>query len=167
MAKKKSKGNTGFRNDALFCFNCGRSYTIQYPQPITMAAALMTQFAKDHENCQPGGWKEPEPDMTQTESQRQDWWLKEGERGISSETMFQEISGRKIRFRQRPYQGHPSDPDDFKRCYLLLKALPEWKTQLDKMRTVSEVWNKLVDNWDKLTEMFEARLKTKKRQWHV
>ena len=27
MAKKKSKGNTGFRNDALFCFNCGRTLT--------------------------------------------------------------------------------------------------------------------------------------------
>lgn len=55
---KKQKGNTGFRNGDLFCFNCGNSYKIPYPQPVTMASALITQFSIDHEKCLPT-WVEP------------------------------------------------------------------------------------------------------------
>src|SRR6185503_15762299 len=113
MAKNQKKGKTGFRNGNLFCFNCGQSYQIHYPQPIDMAAVIMKQFAKEHKNCEPT-WKEPEPDMSQPEWQRSQWWLIYGEHGISSKTIHQTITGKPI-LGLRP--SHPHDPDDFSRCY--------------------------------------------------
>ena len=57
---KKKKGNTGFRNEKLFCYNCGASYDLNLPQPTSMAGAMMIQFAKDHEDCEKT-WTEPVP----------------------------------------------------------------------------------------------------------
>lgn len=158
MATKKV--TTGIRNGKLFCFNCGESYDLQLPQPVGMASAIMNQFEKSHKNCAKT-WIEPVamPDE-KTEQQNADWWLINGERGISSETMFYYLSGRRI----GKHESHPSDPDDFRRCYLLLKAVPQWKTQLHKLKPVSKVWEGLVDNWDKLTEMLETAMKTKGQQ---
>lgn len=159
MAKKK-KGNTGFRNEALFCFNCGGSYKIQYPQPINMAAALMSQFEKDHKNCEPT-WKEPVLDTTgKTEQECAIWWYKNGEHGISSKTMYNHLtSGMQLPQQINDRGGHPRDPDDFKRCYKLLQAVPHWKQRLNELKTISPVWEKLVDNWDQLTKMFEQNVK--------
>lgn len=53
----------------------------------------------------------------------------------------------------------PSDPADFRRCYKLLQAVPQWKARLNELKTISPVWEKLVDNWDKLTEMYEQNEK--------
>ena len=53
----------------------------------------------------------------------------------------------------------PYDPDDFSRCYKLLEAVPEWKSKLHKLKPLSNQWRKLVDNWDKLTEMYELNTK--------
>jgi hypothetical protein len=86
------------------------------------------------------------------------WWLDNGERGISSETMFQCLSGKII---SNDKGCHPHDPDDFKRCYMLLKAIPEWKDDLHKLKDLSIEWSNLVDNWDKLTEMLEEQLSSK------
>lgn len=161
--EKKTKGNTGFRNEDLFCFNCGESYKINYPQPISMATALMKQFAKDHENCKPT-WVEPTNEvMNKTEEFCANWWAENGEHGISSKTMFNHLS-KELHVRSLPlsHKSHPSDPDDFKRCHKLLQAVPQWKEKLHLMKTVSPVWSNLVDNWDKLTEMFE---KNESEKW--
>jgi hypothetical protein len=56
----------------------------------------------------------------------------------------------------------PADPDDFRRCYLLIKAVPQWKERLVELKSLSETWSKLVDNWDKLTEMLEEQMRTRK-----
>ena len=77
-----------------------------------------------------------------------------------SKTMLNHILGKEVI--QNPYQSPPSDPDDFKRCYLLLKAVPQLKTDLHKLKALSPTWSNLVDNWDKLTEMLEEQLRTKK-----
>ena len=55
---------------------------------------------------------------------------------------------------------HPYDPDDFSRCYKLLQAVPEWKIELHKLKLLSKEWDNLVENWDKLTEMFEENQRT-------
>jgi hypothetical protein len=53
----------------------------------------------------------------------------------------------------------PRDPSDFNRCSKLLQAVPQWKTELNKLKPVSETWSKLVDNWDKLeTMLIEAKV---------
>lgn len=159
----KTKGKTGFRNEELFCFNCGSSYKIQYPQPVSMAGAMMKQFAKDHENCKPT-WKEPVNETPeQTEQFCANWWAENGEHGMSSKTMFNHLTqSMQVRRLKNDYPCTPSDPDDFKRCYKLLQAVPQWKARLNELKTLSPVWEKLVDNWDKLTEMYEQN---EKQDW--
>jgi hypothetical protein len=58
--------------------------------------------------------------------------------------------------------NYPYDPDDFSRCYKLLEHVPEWKKELDKLKPLCKEWSNLVDNWDKLTEMYEQN---KKENW--
>lgn len=157
MAKKKSNGHAGFRNGKLFCFNCGQAFDIQLPQPARFAADLMLLFDKHHKHCEKT-WKEPEPMMSWDEKTRADFWFNHGEQGTSSQTIYQIMTSKNI---HGFILDHPYDPDDFRRCYGLLKMVPEWKGRIDEMRKVSPVWNRLVDHWDKLTEMFEASLKSK------
>jgi hypothetical protein len=146
-----------FRNEKIFCTNCGQEQVVPFPIQIPILSAMTKAFEKMHKKCK-GIWKQPEPDMTLPLTHRMYWWLDNGERGISSETMFQCLSGKII---SNDKGCHPHDPDDFKRCYMLLKAIPEWKNDLYKLKDLSMEWNNLVDNWDKLTEMLEEQLSSK------
>lgn len=124
-----------------------------------MFSVMTKTFMKIHKDC-PKTWQQPIVDQRLTEKQKAEWWLEHGERGISSKTIFQTIDGRKI---LEYHKGcHPSDPDDFRRCYLLLKTIPEWKEKLYMMKEVSPVWEKLVENWDRLSELLEGQMKTGK-----
>ena len=145
---------TTIRNSNLFCLNCGQKKIIPYPIAIDDMSNMMTLFDNEHKNCS-STWKQPEADLTTSVEQRMEFWLEHGERGMSSETMFQVISGKSI---GKSRMTHPSDPDDFRRCYLLLKTIPEWKSELHKLKSNSPVWSKLVDNWDKLTVMLEEQI---------
>jgi hypothetical protein len=164
---KKNEPHTGIRNGKLFCFNCGTSYDLgATPQPVTIASAIMKQFEKDHKDC-PKTWEEPiaEPDdldSLQAIAKNAQWWLANGERGISSETMFSYLNRQELRIGKN--ESHPHDPSDFRRCYLLLKAVPQWRkpAYLNKMKPVSKEWSALIDNWDKLEVMLEEQMKTNK-----
>ncbi len=172
MAKKAKKQtcNTGLRNRNLFCFNCCVAFPMpKLPAPVKDMTSMMTNFVELHKNCEPT-WKVPEPDMNTSEFERGAWWTKHGEHGTSSQTMWCVLAERKLfdeHYKEvilSPSQfTHPSDPDDFRRCYLLLKAVPEWRLKLDKLKTLSQIWFKLVENWDKLTEMLEEQMKTGKQ----
>lgn len=152
----KTKGHCGFRNGDLFCFHCGGSFKMNFPQPVDVAAQQMRSFAALHRHCEKT-WQEPTPEThDKTEKENADWWLAHGAKGISSSTMFKYLDGRDI---TGGWESHPSDPDDFGRCYKLLQAVPQWKTQLHEMSAVSPVWARLVDNWDKLTEMYEQNVR--------
>src|SRR5690554_43536 len=63
-------------------------------------------------------------------------WLLTGDRGISSETIFGAITGLVINRRKYP----PADPADFYRCYKLINAVPEWKSELHKVAELSKTW---------------------------
>ena len=54
--------------------------------------------------------------------------------------------------------SHPCDVYDLRRCYLLLELIPEWKDDLYKMKEVSLVWNKLIDNWEQFMPLLEERM---------
>lgn len=82
-------------------------------------------------------------------------WLKNGEKGVSSETMFGAITGLEIQSRR----SHPSDPDDFKRCMKLINAVPEWNNELYKVAALSDTWNNIINNWETLCLMMEDTLK--------
>lgn len=140
--------STTIRNGALFCTCCGGSYNLNYPTQIENYTAKLKAFDELHKDC-PQTWTEPTP-QGETTTQKAMWWVANGERGMSSNSMFAVLSGQNPKTVSYPY-----DPDDFKRCYKLLQAVPEWKSQLFKMRQFSKQWDSLVTNWDKLTEMYE------------
>ncbi len=85
-------------------------------------------------------------------------WLLKGDRGTSAETIFGAITGLFINRSKYP----PADPVDFYRCYKLIKAVPEWKSELHKVAELSKTWKNVIDNWDKLSELLEEHLKRDK-----
>lgn len=86
-------------------------------------------------------------------------WLANGERGISSNTMVTVLAG--VDALGTWSQYHPLDPDDFRRCCLLLEAVPILRLQLERMRGVSAQWATIVDHWEEL----EAMLKEECGSW--
>lgn len=79
-------------------------------------------------------------------------WLTSGMTGISSRVIWCVMNG------QRPervaFGGYPCDPDDFSRCYLLLKRNPAWRARLDELRPLRREWAALVEHWDELESLF-------------
>jgi hypothetical protein len=156
----KKESHTGIRNEKLFCFHCGTSQVMPVPMPVYIATAMIKAFEKNHRSCKKT-WTElvHDPDG-KSEWENERWWIANGEHGISSKTMFNILSDdNRI---QNLYQSHPHDPDDFRRCYLLLQSCPHFVGKLQRMRSVSPTWSNLVDNWERLTEMLEWQFQFKK-----
>ena len=81
-------------------------------------------------------------------------WLANGERGVSSNTIVTHLTGI---YTLGPYQrrSHPYDPDDLRRCRLLLEAVPELEANFANMATCSGVWGKLVLHWQELCDLMD------------
>lgn len=76
-------------------------------------------------------------------------WLATGERGNSSETMFTHLTG--VNANRGTKNSHPYDPDDLRRCLLLLDQVPELKAEFPRMASVSPAWRRLVECWSLLS----------------
>ncbi|WP_151809307.1 hypothetical protein [Acinetobacter soli] len=77
-------------------------------------------------------------------------WLANGQTGQSSKAMMINLlSSQSI----KGASDHPWDPSDFRRCLLLLQAVPEFKEQLILMAGVSDTWAGLVERWDEIEQM--------------
>jgi hypothetical protein len=76
-------------------------------------------------------------------------WFSTGEVGLSSAAMATRIAGI-----SGGGKNHPHDPDDLNRCLLFLAAVPEARQHMDKLRSLSPVWSRLVDRWDEIEDMF-------------
>lgn len=87
-----------------------------------------------------------------TIEQRASAWLLDA-CGESSKTICSNMLG------LSHYGNYPYDSGDFGRCYCLLNLIPEWKSELHKLKPISKQWSNLVDNWASLTEMYENGLK--------
>lgn len=88
-------------------------------------------------------------------------WLKNGDRGISSEAIASQLTG--INFVHDRWMGdYPRDPSDFRRCLELLEAVPEFKFRLDEMKSKGTVWAALVDNWEELKRLYYEEAHTGK-----
>lgn len=162
MAKTKTE-HCVMRNGKMFCMNCGGEQVTPMPIDVRMFSAMAKEFGKIHRNCAKT-WKQPEVDQSLPEYQKAIWWLEFGERGISSETIYSVIAPTvgQGEIRHSGSYCHPCDAGDFRRCYLLLKTVPEWRAKLHLMKDVSPVWSKLVDNWDELTRLLEEMILTDK-----
>lgn len=80
------------------------------------------------------------------------FWLASGERGLSSETIFQHLTGVKVikdHWESR-FPFTPSDPADLRRCRLLLEQVPELAPRIGEMATASPEWAGLVARWDEI-----------------
>lgn len=147
--------HTTIRNKKLFCENCGGEFTLPFPIDISSMSQQIKSFNKLHKDCEKT-WSEPSVNPNDRELERASWWIKNGETGLSSITIWNCMMGN-TNFSVH----HPYDPDDFKRCYKLLEVMPEWKNQLNKLERLSVSWGNLVKNWNKLTEMYELNQKSK------
>lgn len=83
-------------------------------------------------------------------------WLAFGERGLSSEAIVSHLTGQRLggRFHDRCVH-YPHDPDDFRRCQLLLEAVPLAGLLFPAMQTASPEWARLVAAWDEIHELIE------------
>jgi hypothetical protein len=117
-----------------------------------MYTAMIDAFIKIHKRCEKT-WEQPMTTDGMSVKQKAYFWYQHGEKGASSEAMFRVFdTGRII-----PGDSHPYDPSDFKRCYGLLKMVPEWRARITEMKPVSKAWSNLVDNWDKLEKMYDSK----------
>lgn len=173
--RKKKENHVGFRNGGLFCFNCGGSHKLNLPIVVSEMTDITKGFERLHKNCKPT-WQPPVVDQSGTEYEKAKWWISNGERGRSSECIFYNITKKDsdpntvslcVLIDERSKYTSPSDPDDFRRCYLLLQTVPEWKEKLHLMKSVSPVWEKLVENWTLFTGLLEEQLQGKKNDLHT
>lgn len=155
-AKKKKDDHVVMRNGHPFCENCGQSYVINLPAPIDVAVGAMNGFIKTHKHCKKT-WTEPVADLTRNVAERMHFWREQGERGVSSETIYRVLCGTLAPLRQPLDFSHPLDPADFHRCHKLLEIIPEWRGRLEELKVLGDPWPALVDNWDRLTELLLAQ----------
>ena len=86
-------------------------------------------------------------------------WLAAGERGMSSEAMFQHLTGIKCvkdSGWRAANSAHPYDPADLRRCRLLLEQVPELQMLLPKMADLSGPWARLIRDWDVICSTMDA-----------
>ena len=86
-------------------------------------------------------------------------WLAQGETGLSSKAMFTIFTGVNAMGRWgSPESNYPHDPDDFKRCELLLRAVPEFRSQMYIIRALGGPWEALADNWGKIVDLLNKEI---------
>lgn len=129
-----------------YCTRCGRGLCINLPQPMEIAIACMEAFVSMHSKCPPGKYVEKP-------AQSPEEWAIGRDAGISSLTIYQAITGNVSKDGRLDI---PYDPDDFGRCYRLLKLFPAWREQLPKVIDICPKWRPFVEAWDELTAMYEA-----------
>lgn len=136
----------GKPGESGWCTRCGEGLNLNMPQRIEVFVAASKAFVRAHAHCKPGQYFE-KPAHTPEQ------WKRGRDTGISSMTIYQAITG------DRSDGSHfdiPYDPDDFGRCYRLLKLFPSWRPQLAKVIDICPEWKPFVEAWDELTQMFEA-----------
>lgn len=75
-------------------------------------------------------------------------WLANGERGVSSNSIVQHLTGLQT---LRGWElDIPHDPDDLDRCLQLLEAVPALRLNLPQMATASPLWAALIERWDEI-----------------
>lgn len=91
-------------------------------------------------------------------------WLATGERGLSSNTLFFYATGFDARDEDWG-DCYPRDPDDLRRCRLLIEQCPELASCLPRVAASGPEWAALVARWDDVcTVMDEECPRWRERQ---
>ena len=77
-------------------------------------------------------------------------WLAIGERGTSSEVLFQHLSGIKVTNRN----STPRDTDDFRRCQKMLQQTGLC-AKLHRAASISPEWFRLMDRWNEINFLIQ------------
>jgi hypothetical protein len=143
--------NTTMSGNELRCLNCGDSYAMAMPAPVSVVTAAMLAFAGDHKTCKPSAAGAAKLSATTPYE-----WIRNWDTGTSSMTIWHVMMG-------LPNTGRddvPHDPADFGRCHRLLEAFPAWRARLDEMRAKPR-WTPFVDAWPELEQLYVDELKNK------
>jgi hypothetical protein len=84
------------------------------------------------------------------------WW-RNGEQGTNSKAIFERMTGFPVTGTWG--MGYPSDPDDLRRCRLLLDAVPEFSARLVEMAEVGSEWAELVAIWPSLCSKMDDEIR--------
>ena len=82
-------------------------------------------------------------------------WLASDDTGLSSLYMASILSDRYPKLETPHY---PRDADDFGRCYRLLKAVPELRSNSMRLATCPAPWPELHREWLRLERLYEAAI---------
>lgn len=81
-------------------------------------------------------------------------WQSFGERGSSSNAIVE-----KLAYGRTPRGfNDPADAGDFRRCELLLRAVPSLRPELHRMGELSSRWVALAARWDEIVALLEEEV---------
>ena len=78
-------------------------------------------------------------------------WLANGERGLSSKAIAFKLLLPGVE-KCSVFLNHPHDPDDIRRCFMLVDLSPEIRNRIEEMKNISVAWSDIIDNWDKIRD---------------
>ena len=84
-------------------------------------------------------------------------WMCSNDTGSSSKVMAAVLSGADLGRLHAPLD-HPHDAGDFGRCLRLLDRVPNLRSRLHRMRSVSVIWDRLVTCWDELEALMREEV---------
>jgi hypothetical protein len=136
------------------CAKCKRVGDVEIVTnaPLDVVAASMKAARCPHcgsDKIGLGGGYSDSPPLSAPVAARAAWWRERGEVGISSETIYSAFSGSLPRM-----TNYPLDPDDFRRCNLLLGLIPEWRADLGKVADRYPWFKPFTDAWDQMDALY-------------
>lgn len=159
-----------FADDGAFkCQHCGEKYEMANGASIAVYTAAMAAFSKDHESCErPEGMKckfcrSPDHEWHEhvNATCTSPWqWLSSGDTGTSSKAIYTFFTTGRVPYAFGVSNGDahaPRDPDDFGRCFRLLRApwAAEWRSRIGEMARFPS-WTKMAQRWDELEALYVA-----------
>jgi len=133
----------------VHCGSCQHEWVCAYlPMAIEKLAPLMKS------PCPMCGGKEVRSGIIPRETRDGDAeaWVGNGDTGTSSLTIWAVLMKR---VSPHGYLDAPHDPDDFGRCYRLLRIMPSWRARLSEVASACQAWGPMVDHWDELVGLWE------------
>lgn len=135
----------------VHCSDCAHEWVPIYlpapiPDVVKATKGIICPYCRG-KNIYPG--IKPKP-TSEGDAER---WIVNGDTGTSSITIWSVMRGVRPKNADVPY-----DPDDFGRCYRLLKVMPAWRGRLSEVADAYPKWRPLVEAWDELTALYEEEL---------
>lgn len=143
---------------------CGHVFdaeiVVEAPVSVAMASIAAIRCPKCGSSmCGLGGNHNDAPPLSASIAERSEWWIKLGEQGSSSLSIFRAIGGPVGPAARDGGGSIPWDPDDFRRCYQLLELIPEWKSELTKVSDLFPHWKPYVDRWPEMESLYAEERK--------